>query len=721
MRCYYEVLGVGASADDSVIKKAYRVQALQWHPDKNQHRIEEADEKFKQVQNAYEVLSDKHERAWYDSHKDSILKADSHQAGGSCFGGTTKPADEEDLFTYFSARCYSGWDGPKGFYGVYDALFEKLVQQEVRAAEQSGDERARTRSDDLPRFGHVESPWPAVSGFYSEFLTFSTCKEFAWADEHNTASAPNRKVRRIMDDENAKKRKKLRRQYNETVRELAAFVRKRDKRVMTHSKEEADRKAQRDAEIAQKRADNKAERAEAAANYQEPDWVQTSGPQLSDIDESEDEGQFIDWQCVACNKIFRSEKALANHERSKKHLTNIEMMREALEAEEQAAITNRAGEQRSSCDNDLPSASNIRSGCHAAPVSPSSAAAASAVPTAATADVFSSHFTSEKGYSSNFEPDDGAETIYNRAQKKKQKKVRKQRAQVGLAADAKSSGACCAASHAVVAPSESRSQSSSSTAQHAGGTESIQTGSQARTALRSSDDDDVNINDTSDSDESTDSSSSSRHLADCEAPPATDSSSDGFSSAGSEWESESESESDDERCSPNSSSDDASSEGADEDYMLQAMMRNTTVRQQPDRSAAEDSEEAPSTTPGSAISDESSDESCVDPVTEVNGEASGDAACPVPHAADGQMIHNSEADISKAAVQSTTKKPRRRRAKSTAMRGSGSKGQNTDKAAPIDAPIPDNVLECGVCHDVFDSRTHLFRHLEKAGHAVVKR
>ncbi len=35
------------------------------HPDKNQHRLEEADIRFKEIQNAYEILSDKHERAWY--------------------------------------------------------------------------------------------------------------------------------------------------------------------------------------------------------------------------------------------------------------------------------------------------------------------------------------------------------------------------------------------------------------------------------------------------------------------------------------------------------------------------------------------------------------------------------------------------------------------------------------------------------------------------------
>lgn len=86
------------------------------HADKNQHRLEEADKQFKDISNAYEVLSDKHERAWYDSHREQILRSgDHHQAGGT--GGFTpgqKPDDEIDLFQYFTSGCFQGFgDGPK--------------------------------------------------------------------------------------------------------------------------------------------------------------------------------------------------------------------------------------------------------------------------------------------------------------------------------------------------------------------------------------------------------------------------------------------------------------------------------------------------------------------------------------------------------------------------------------------------------------------------------
>lgn len=55
----------------------------------------------------------------YDDHRDQILHGESHQAGqsggtGSWFGGGAKPADDENLYSYFTSSCYSGYnDGPK--------------------------------------------------------------------------------------------------------------------------------------------------------------------------------------------------------------------------------------------------------------------------------------------------------------------------------------------------------------------------------------------------------------------------------------------------------------------------------------------------------------------------------------------------------------------------------------------------------------------------------
>lgn len=66
-RDYYEILGVGRDASDAEVKKAYRALALKYHPDKNKGD-EQAESRFKEAAEAFEVLSDSEKRATYDRH-----------------------------------------------------------------------------------------------------------------------------------------------------------------------------------------------------------------------------------------------------------------------------------------------------------------------------------------------------------------------------------------------------------------------------------------------------------------------------------------------------------------------------------------------------------------------------------------------------------------------------------------------------------------------------
>ncbi|XP_061468699.1 uncharacterized protein LOC133377917 [Rhineura floridana] len=72
---YYKLLEIPRDASDSDIKKAYRKKALQWHPDKNPDRKKYAEQKFKEVTEAYEVLSDKSKRERYDSYEGGLTAA----------------------------------------------------------------------------------------------------------------------------------------------------------------------------------------------------------------------------------------------------------------------------------------------------------------------------------------------------------------------------------------------------------------------------------------------------------------------------------------------------------------------------------------------------------------------------------------------------------------------------------------------------------------------
>jgi len=71
-RCYYDILGVARDATETEIKKAYRRKALELHPDKAILRgedVEEANQNFALLAEAYEILSNPNERAWYDDHR----------------------------------------------------------------------------------------------------------------------------------------------------------------------------------------------------------------------------------------------------------------------------------------------------------------------------------------------------------------------------------------------------------------------------------------------------------------------------------------------------------------------------------------------------------------------------------------------------------------------------------------------------------------------------
>ncbi|KAM9688220.1 dnaJ homolog subfamily B member 6-like [Trichechus inunguis] len=74
MANYYKVLGVPQNASSSDIKKAYHQLARQVHPDKNPEDKEAAEEKFKQVAEAYEVLSDAKKRNAYDKSRGNLMK-----------------------------------------------------------------------------------------------------------------------------------------------------------------------------------------------------------------------------------------------------------------------------------------------------------------------------------------------------------------------------------------------------------------------------------------------------------------------------------------------------------------------------------------------------------------------------------------------------------------------------------------------------------------------
>lgn len=117
---YYSILGVNKDADDDQIKKAYKKLAMKYHPDRNINNQEQSAEKFKEVSEAYEVLSDPEKRKIFDQFGEEGLKGGVPPgAGGFNFGGGSggtkfysfNPSNAEDIFSQFFSQFGGGGGG----------------------------------------------------------------------------------------------------------------------------------------------------------------------------------------------------------------------------------------------------------------------------------------------------------------------------------------------------------------------------------------------------------------------------------------------------------------------------------------------------------------------------------------------------------------------------------------------------------------------------------
>ena len=116
---YYDILGVAKGAPADEIKKAYRKQALEWHPDKHQKDKEVAEKRFKEINEAYQILSDPKKKQAYDQFGHQAFSSD---RGANPFG----QAGRSGPFTY--TYTTSGQQNPFGSFDFGDPfeIFEQF-------------------------------------------------------------------------------------------------------------------------------------------------------------------------------------------------------------------------------------------------------------------------------------------------------------------------------------------------------------------------------------------------------------------------------------------------------------------------------------------------------------------------------------------------------------------------------------------------------------------
>lgn len=135
-------------------------------------------------------MSDPHERAWYDDHKEDILRG-VNATGDDATGGHTV-----NVWPFFSSSAYGDFDDKvDGFYTVYRQFFEKVLEEEkyisyffntflillLLCYRQSSKD-----APDYPSFGNSATDLSKVLEFYTKWSNFSTVKSFAWCDEYDT-------------------------------------------------------------------------------------------------------------------------------------------------------------------------------------------------------------------------------------------------------------------------------------------------------------------------------------------------------------------------------------------------------------------------------------------------------------------------------------------------------------------------------------------------------
>ena len=248
---------------------------------------------------------------------------------------------------------------PPGFFPCYRAAFERVNAAERLAAQANG-----AAFEPLPAFGGSGTAWPQVHRFYASARSFRSCRGFREAEpdalREALDAAFDRKERRRVEKQLAACRTEARRAYENQVRKLADFCRRRDPRVALRRRRVAEAEA-REAEAAERRAEEARRlfqekraawlRERAAETVEEPEGARFDPD--DDVEVESEEDVVVDEEevrCDVCDKAFGSAAALARHCASKPHRAALKRRRKAPPAVAVAAPDDASSSSDSSED-----------------------------------------------------------------------------------------------------------------------------------------------------------------------------------------------------------------------------------------------------------------------------------------------------------------------------------------------------------------------------------
>jgi curved DNA-binding protein CbpA len=183
---FYQTLGIEKTSTESEIKKAYRKQAVKWHPDKNPGNEEQASSMFKKIGEAYETLGDPSKRSQYDNGGIDYNDINNNMRRNS---GTNRSQHQQNFSSFSDRRAhdiFAAFFNDSGMGDLFNDPFFSNGFGSSRQQNNGGQQQQRNRDpfasmmmDPFSGFGGMGGGFGDMGGDFSSQSSFASCSSFS--------------------------------------------------------------------------------------------------------------------------------------------------------------------------------------------------------------------------------------------------------------------------------------------------------------------------------------------------------------------------------------------------------------------------------------------------------------------------------------------------------------------------------------------------------------